>query len=144
MAHFRTCEATPRSSYAVFHRLAPSVTAHGRSQTTPETNRSISEWQKRAVLEIALDPQQQLSRTTGNQFKVTSFSKLSDPLILPPQSLLSSLTDWEYQLSLVPQDSRELPGESGRPDTGFALTSFPLVSNTIFFFFPFYKMALTA
>jgi len=130
MTHFGTCEATPRSSYAVFHRLAPSATAHHGTQTTAETNRSISEWQKRAVLEIALDAQQQqqllLSRTTANHFKVSSFSKLSDPLILPPHSRLSSPSSWEYQLSLVPQDSRELPGESGRPDTGFALTSFPL------------------
>ncbi|PLW40368.1 hypothetical protein PCASD_07318 [Puccinia coronata f. sp. avenae] len=111
-----TWGASPRSSYGVFHRLGPSgvTTSAG--------------WQKRGVLEISWaagaatpdHPDQRL------QFNVSSFVKTSDPLQIPDAVAAADLAAWQYQVSLVPQDSTGLPGEAGRPDTGFAMSAIPL------------------
>lgn len=118
-AILETCGASPRSSYGVFHRLGPSgVTA------------SVG-WQKRGVLEISWaaaevgapgpdQPHEQL------HFNVSSFVKTSDPLHIPDAVAAADLAAWQYQVSLVPQDSTGLPGEAGRPDTGFAMSALPL------------------
>ncbi|MBW0489255.1 hypothetical protein O181_028970 [Austropuccinia psidii MF-1] len=116
----RIAAASPRSSYALFHRIAPSPAL----QSSPSTL-SQSQWQKRAVLEVAktdailgiASPFNQVSQLTAS-----SFTKDPAPLKIPSASLESL----EYQLTLLPQDSQELPGESGRPDTGLAIASAPL------------------
>lgn len=116
-----SCGATPRSSYALFHRLGPS--------SLSPNNETIYEWQKRAVLEIStsgLDLENK-HLVEDLHFVVTSLIKNNiEPLKIPSSSSAVPLHSLEYQISLFPQDSQELPGEAGHPDTGFAISSYPL------------------
>ncbi|OAV93071.1 hypothetical protein PTTG_08279 [Puccinia triticina 1-1 BBBD Race 1] len=121
------CHASPRSSYALFHRLGPALASANSS--TPVTAPTGGGWQKRAVLEIASAAEVRTADPVDQplQFTVASFSKSADPLVIPAaDDAALPLEAWEYQISLVPLDSLELPGEGGHPDTGFAISSFPL------------------
>ncbi|POW16685.1 hypothetical protein PSTT_01085 [Puccinia striiformis] len=111
-----TSEASPRSSYALYHRLGPG--------STTSTNLSSTEWQKRALLEIESSDSNNLPRAQDPvQFKVSSFTKLSPSLQIPESA---SFHDWVYQISLVPADSPPLPGQLPHSLTGSPISSFPL------------------